>query len=54
MGREISIVGGVLGVALGVGCDRIGVDTPNMAVVIAVRVISDRAENFLMTQIYWL
>ncbi|GBO54363.1 hypothetical protein APA_2311 [Pseudanabaena sp. lw0831] len=52
-GREISTEVGVLGVVLGLVCDLTGVATANIAVVIAVKVISDRAANFLMTQMYW-
>ena len=52
-GREISTDVVVFGVAFGLGCDRTAVATANMGVVIAARVISDRAAKFLMTQIYW-
>ena len=53
-GREISTDVVAFGVALGLGCDRTTVATANIVVVIAARVISDRAANFLMTQISWL
>jgi|GEM_PF-2035077 len=52
-GREISTDVVAFGVA-GLDCDRTAVATANIVVVIAVMVISDRAANFLMTQIYWL
>jgi hypothetical protein len=57
-GREISTDVVVFGVWFGLVCDRTGIATANMAVVIAAKVIrdlrGDRTANFLMTQIYWL
>ena len=49
MGREISMLV-VSSFVSSFGCDRMGVATANIVVVIAVKVISDRTANFLMTQ----